>query len=220
MKANTDLDAANEPEMVEVVDDVFNTSAHTMQADLIGVIREACKALPDIWQRMPRDKQQDFLDSWDKQVKTIVETCVKHIASDGRPFVLATVDQVVFKKGIEAKLKIDSGPHEDGAPSGAHELADNTGQNVMIILPGMGDYEGSEEDKPVAEDDQPDLLDSASDDLFDDALQIIQDRDSISISALQKELKIGYNRAARLVDLMETAGYIGVATGTGRRPVL
>ncbi|WP_354406178.1 DNA translocase FtsK [Marinobacterium sp. MBR-111] len=43
---------------------------------------------------------------------------------------------------------------------------------------------------------------------------------TISISALQRELKVGYNRAARLVDIMEHAGVVGPLDNSGRRKVL
>ncbi|WP_027858452.1 DNA translocase FtsK [Marinobacterium jannaschii] len=207
-------------DFVDVHDEVFDTSAKTMHADLMGIIREACKAMPDVWQRLSKEKQQDFLDSWDAQLETVVESCIMHIASDNRPHVIATVDQVVFKGGIEAKLKIEKGMSEDGAPSGAHDLADATGEKVMIILPGADEYEPSEGDKPTAEDDQPDLLDSASDPLYDEAVAFVRESGKTSISALQRDLKIGYNRAARLIDMMEQVGIVGPRDDKGQREVI
>jgi DNA segregation ATPase FtsK/SpoIIIE-like protein len=91
---------------------------------------------------------------------------------------------------------------------------------VMIILPGLGGYTASESDKPTAQEDQPDLLDSASDDLYDEAVAFATETGTISISALQRELKVGYNRAARLVDIMEHAGVVGPLDNSGRRKVL
>ncbi|WP_286237944.1 hypothetical protein [Neptuniibacter halophilus] len=152
------LSEALQEAMVEMPeDDILVTSCHTMQADIMGIIVNTCKAMPDVWQKMSEETQSDFLESIDRQVKSTVEKCVKLIAADGRPYVFAKVDQVVFKGGIEAKLKLDKNPHEDGAPSGAHELADQQGQMVMIILPDLEQYESSEEMKPGADADQPDL---------------------------------------------------------------
>jgi DNA segregation ATPase FtsK/SpoIIIE-like protein len=210
----------NSAAMIELEDGIFSTSAHTMHSDLMGVVINTCKALPNVWQKMNEEQQQDFIDSIDRQIKELVTSCVKTIAADDRPYVLGKVDQVVFKRGIEAKLSIERDVHQEGAPSGAHELADNTGEMVMIILPGLGEYAGSEGDKPTADEDQPDLLDSASDDLYDEAVDFVTEEGKVSISALQRELKIGYNRAARLVDIMEKAGVVGELQHNGQRMVL
>jgi DNA segregation ATPase FtsK/SpoIIIE, S-DNA-T family len=59
------------------------------------------------------------------------------------------------------------------------------------------------------------------DDLFDEAVRVIQSVDRASISLLQRRLRIGYSRAARLIDLLEQEGYVGGEEGALRsRPVL
>lgn len=211
------MTAAN---FIDADSSVFITSSHHMQSDLMGVVINTCKALPNVWQKLSEDQQQDFIDSIDKQIRDLVMSCVKTIAADDRPYVLAKVDQVVFKGGIEAKLKIERDINQDGAPSGAHDLADNTGRTVMIILPGVEEYEGSEGDKPTAQEDQPDLLDSASDDLYDDALDLVRETGRATISNIQSSLKIGYNRAARLIEIMEHAGVVSPPDSSGYRAIL
>lgn len=209
----------NSASMIELEDGVFSTSAHTMHSDLMGVVINTCKGLPNVWQKLSNEQQQDYIDSIDRQVKDIVEDCVKTIAADGRPFVLAKVAQVTFKGPVEAKMVIARNP--DGSmPSGAHDIADQTGQQVMIILPSIEEYGAEDEEKPKAQEDQPDLLDSGSDDLYDEAVHFAYQGGKISISALQRELKIGYNRAARLIEIMEHAGVVGPLGGNGNREVL
>jgi hypothetical protein len=56
------------------------------------------------------------------------------------------------------------------------------------------------------------------DELLDDAMRFASILDSVSISELQAHLKIGYNRAARILECMEIAGYLG-PMATGRRTV-
>jgi len=187
-------------------DDAIITSGRTMKADLMGVVIDTCKGLPDVWQKMGQEKQQDFIDSIEKRVSDLIDKCVRTIASDNRPYVYAKLDQVTFKGSIEAKIKIGApGGH---VPDGVLQLAESTGQQVMIIVPQVEDYAGSEDELPEAQEDQPDLLDTASDELFDEALEFAQDRGQVTISALQRELMIGYNRAARLIDLMVASDYL------------
>ncbi len=209
----------NSAAMIDFDETVFSTSAHTMHTDLMGVVINTCKALPNVWQKMNEEQQQDFINSIDRQIKELVTSCVKTIAADDRPYVLAKVAQVTFKGPVEAKMVIARNP--DGSmPSGAHDIADQTGQQVMIILPSIEDYAATEDDKPTAQEDQPDLLDSASDDLYDEAMAFATENGTISISALQRELKVGYNRAARLVEIMEHTGVVGPLQNNGRREVL
>jgi len=58
------------------------------------------------------------------------------------------------------------------------------------------------------------------DDLMQEALKIVSQRGSASASYLQRKLKIGYNRAARIVEEMEDRGIVGPAQGSKPRDVL
>jgi S-DNA-T family DNA segregation ATPase FtsK/SpoIIIE len=57
-------------------------------------------------------------------------------------------------------------------------------------------------------------------DLFHDALRIIVEEGRASTSLLQRRLRIGYNRAARLIDRLEEKGFISPADGSKPREVL
>ncbi len=57
------------------------------------------------------------------------------------------------------------------------------------------------------------------DDLFDEALAVVKEANKASASLLQRRLKVGYARAARLLDLMEAGGYIGPGDGAKPRDV-
>jgi S-DNA-T family DNA segregation ATPase FtsK/SpoIIIE len=59
-----------------------------------------------------------------------------------------------------------------------------------------------------------------SDPLFDQAVQIVTESRRASISGVQRRLKIGYNRAARMVEEMERIGIVGPAETNGNREVL
>jgi DNA segregation ATPase FtsK/SpoIIIE, S-DNA-T family len=58
------------------------------------------------------------------------------------------------------------------------------------------------------------------DEVFNDALRICVEMKRASTSVLQRRLRIGYGRAAAILDAMERAGYIGPADGSRPRPVL
>ena len=65
-----------------------------------------------------------------------------------------------------------------------------------------------------------DAQDDGRDAYFDEAAQIIVDKEKASIGMLQRYLKVGFNRAARIMDQLEEAGIVGPEEGTKPRKVL
>jgi S-DNA-T family DNA segregation ATPase FtsK/SpoIIIE len=59
-----------------------------------------------------------------------------------------------------------------------------------------------------------------SDPLYDEAVGIVLKTRRASISAVQRQLRIGYNRAARLIEDMERAGLVSAMQSNGNREVL
>jgi DNA segregation ATPase FtsK/SpoIIIE-like protein len=72
-------------------------------------------------------------------------------------------------------------------------------------------YDSAEDEREAADDD---------DELFVEALKIVEETRKASASYLQRRLSIGYNRAARIIELMEDRGYIGPQQGSKPRDVL
>jgi S-DNA-T family DNA segregation ATPase FtsK/SpoIIIE len=87
-----------------------------------------------------------------------------------------------------------------GAPEYVHE-----------ILQGADDQEGSEEGSEAGGEQDP---------LYDQAVAIVTESRRASISGVQRRLKIGYNRAARMIEEMERAGVVGPLQSNGSRDVL
>ncbi|MGB7957979.1 MAG: DNA translocase FtsK [Minisyncoccia bacterium] len=63
------------------------------------------------------------------------------------------------------------------------------------------------------------MADDDSDELMDEAVAVVKEANKASASLLQRRLKVGYARAARLLDLMENAGLIGPGDGAKPRDV-
>jgi DNA segregation ATPase FtsK/SpoIIIE, S-DNA-T family len=80
----------------------------------------------------------------------------------------------------------------------------------------MGIIENDEESTGSVDD----LADDEADRLLHDAVDVIREYDRASASLLQRRLKIGYARAARIIDQLEARGYIGAFDGSNARAVL
>ena len=85
-------------------------------------------------------------------------------------------------------------------------------QYIEEVLAGIDESESGAGANPAS--------DSESDPLYDQAVQIVTQTRKASISGVQRRLKIGYNRAARMVEAMEMAGIVGPLENNGSREVL
>ena len=71
--------------------------------------------------------------------------------------------------------------------------------------------------------ERPDAEDSADeeeDDLLSDAIEVLRSTKRASTSMLQRRLRVGYNRAARLMEIMERRGIVGPENGSSPREIL
>ncbi|MFP3042386.1 DNA translocase FtsK [Treponema primitia] len=96
-------------------------------------------------------------------------------------------------------------------------------ERVVEFVKGLGepDYIDDEIFIDDEEDDLgPSLFDDENDPLYEKALEIVMLQQKASASYIQRRLKIGYNRAARLVELMEHNGVVGPAQGSKPRELL
>ena len=103
-------------------------------------------------------------------------------------------------------------------------VSDDEVHRVVSYLKSQGEpnyIEGVLEGGTVDGDD-PDGLDVSGekDPMYDQAVEIVLKNRKASISLVQRHLKIGYNRAARLVEDMEKAGLVSAMSSSGQREIL
>lgn len=97
-------------------------------------------------------------------------------------------------------------------------LSDNEVQDVVDFVISQQKAQYQEEMIPTEEDDLKNLDDT--DDLYEEAVQLVMDQETASVSYLQRKLKVGYARAARIMDQMEERGVVGPAEKSKPRQVL
>lgn len=116
-------------------------------------------------------------------------------------------DMLYLAPGSGAPLRVHGAFVDDKE---VHRIADDwraRGEpdyiDAILKMPGDGN-EGSSDEEGQAEDDDP---------LYDQAVEFVIQTRKASISAVQRRLKIGYNRAARMIEEMERVGIVGPLEG-------
>ena len=74
--------------------------------------------------------------------------------------------------------------------------------------------------KPAASDPEPNAEELDGDEMLPQAVDVILETNQASVSMLQRRLKLGYARAARIVDEMEEKGIVGPFEGSKPRQLL
>jgi S-DNA-T family DNA segregation ATPase FtsK/SpoIIIE len=88
-----------------------------------------------------------------------------------------------------------------GAPEYVEAVTEDDDENMPADLGGMGGG-------------------GSGDDLYDQAVQVVLRDKKVSTSYIQRRLQIGYNKAASLIERMETEGLISSSNATGKREIL
>ncbi|MFD2333264.1 DNA translocase FtsK [Cohnella sp. GCM10020058] len=99
-------------------------------------------------------------------------------------------------------------------------LSDNEVESVVAYSRGQAEAEYNEELVPEIEESDDAANNEQLDELFDQAVGIVLEAKQASVSLLQRRMRIGYTRAARLIDSMEARGVVGPYEGSKPREVL
>lgn len=102
-------------------------------------------------------------------------------------------------------------------------VSDNEVENVVEFVKQYGEPDYID-DEIFVDDDEPEvgpsLFGEGDDPLYEQAVEIVMQAGKASASYIQRRLKIGYNRAARLVEEMEEKGLVGPANGSKPREII
>lgn len=96
-------------------------------------------------------------------------------------------------------------------------------EKVVDWVKAQQDAEYDESMIPSAQDSEnsaESLDDEDQDEFYEQAVELVQRQQSASVSMLQRRFRIGYNRAARIIDEMEARGVVGPSEGAKPRKVL
>ncbi len=191
--------------------------------ELIKAATKQLKELAVTWRSMSQEEQEKVLEKVQDDCEAAVRKAVTCIATGNRVNFRAEVKSVQFleKSEVKAQLIMFNAPE-------AHALADTAGRSVMVVIEDGSSYlevgdalEGDPDQYSLLDGGSEDDIDAqANDELYDKAVTLVVKSRSASISSVQRHLRIGYNRAARLIDEMEQKGVVSAMESNGNRTVL
>ncbi|BCO09992.1 hypothetical protein GF1_23680 [Desulfolithobacter dissulfuricans] len=101
-------------------------------------------------------------------------------------------------------------------------ISEEETERIIEYLKGQGSAEYDESVLKVVEEEEPgqDGSPEEYDEKYDEAVAVVTETGQASISMVQRRLRVGYNRAARMIEMMEREGIVGPADGSRPREVL
>ncbi len=203
----------------DTAESTLELAKETLLGDLMNVVLEEIKAAPDVWQKMSESHQTLVIERIQNRCHSAVNQVVSIVATNGNTdYAMCDVESVTFKDGVKAVLKMPI------RTEGAHALADCEGRKVMVVMPDPEEF-GNTDSAPTPDPDQPDLINgdqNSGDDqdpLYAEAVDFVKEKGTAMISSVQRKLRIGYNRAARMIEQMESDGIVSAMDDTGTRVV-
>lgn len=203
---------------------VVSLAAETLGRDILQVLLQEIRVLPGVWQQLPEQKQASVIDRLRSTVDRTVKHAVKLISAGERPAIGGILESVAIKEGIKATFKVSQ------FDPLRHDLIDRAGKVCMLVVADAEEYlQGMDTVVPDPDQSALALEDGGDDDtdgtgaqdpLYIEAVSHVIDTRQVSISGLQRYLKIGYNRAARIVEELEAAGVVTAPNSNGEREVL
>ncbi|HFD3796474.1 DNA translocase FtsK [Pseudomonas aeruginosa] len=205
----------------------MNMTADTLGKSLLQGLIQELRIMPDCWQKLPEAKQQDIIDRLERQVRNAATIAIHTIAGGDRDTVYGKLESMTAKDKMKAVFVVNpSSPHKE-------DLLFAVNKDCLLIIGGANEFtEGMDQVKPDPDQNPLDLNggdgdmeeDGAwgadTDPLYQAAVEFVRETRRASISAIQRKLKIGYNRAARIIERMEKEGVVTAADSNGGREVL
>lgn len=208
--------------------------------DLVNMVLFEVKNIHSPWSKLNEGCQQEVIDRATKSATEAAHTAINIISSRNVEVVEVKVIDAKFKeKAITITANIDANDPNGGA------LAKVPGKMCLLVLAPTDYDDGLDFIRP--DRDQPDLplhvsdltgnlfaggtgpdepdgddvfVGDDQDPLYVEAVQYVTETRRASISAVQRHLKVGYNRAARMIQWMEAQGIVTEMDTNGGREVL
>ncbi len=203
-----------------------------LEHDLVSICLHELNYIKAPYSSLKEEAQQEVINRITEKVHDAVALAIRTINARGAASVSVEMKSIkVEAKTLTITAKVD------GEEPNKHELTDSAGKLCLLIMAPQDYDEGLDGITPardqhhlplaaseilggldlVGSDDE---IPDGEDPLYQDVVRVIGETRRATISAVQRKFKVGYNRAARLIDRMEQEGLVTAPNSNGVRDVL
>jgi len=208
--------------------------------DLVNAGLFELKNLHSPYSKLNEGQQQEVIDRLSEAATEAVHNAIAIISSRNVSTIEVTMKEVKFNSKQLTLTSI-----VDAKDPNRHDLIDSAGRLCLLVMApddyaeGLdfiqpdrdqaefplhvseltGSLLGSQSNGTGEQDNEPEFV-GDQDPLYAEAVQFVVETRRASISAVQRKLKVGYNRAARMLEWMETQGIVTSMDTNGGRDVL
>jgi S-DNA-T family DNA segregation ATPase FtsK/SpoIIIE len=201
-------------------------ASELLQHDLIKICLKQMHDLPDVWPRLSEAQQNQAIAGVEEAVEKGVNLAIRIIASKGALAVPIKLAEVKVKKNIRLIADVEGDtPHRHAVTDAADKLC------LLVLAP--DDYDQATDfikgdadqlEIPIAIEQQtfetPPPPAGDEDPLLEQAKQFVIESGRASVSAVQRQFGIGYNRGAAILERLQGLGVVSPQNETGRRQVI
>ena len=123
------------------MDNQYEIAAETLGKDLLGILVQELRVMPDVWQKLSQQKQDDVINRVRSTVEQSVVKAVRIIASEGKQKITGELLKINITKKKEAVVQLSPGNNLDDL----HALYESVNEPVAIIIAHEGLFTGDME---------------------------------------------------------------------------
>jgi len=205
-------------------DEIINSDDDEIIGEVLGLIHgnltnafiEEIRNMPHIWDKTGEDGQDEIIERCRNRAEHHIRSIAAAILGRKYEKCTAIVDTVTHKDECKVVLKT----HDvEGGLMFAQRAG---GQSVVVVFTDDKDYlnGGGMPEKDKRQRDMLEDVEIEKDALYQQCLDLVIAEGKVSLDLLQREIKIGYNRAARIIEMMESEGVVSAPDESGQRTVL
>lgn len=216
-----DADAAMEDKIKAAIEGM---QIDTLAGDLRDALLTRFRDVNTAWSAMSEDKQRDFCNGIEMATRDLVRQTVRLLSNYEFPRCVVNLGEVKIIGGDKTRIeaKITAANVEEYR----NVLGEHVSQSVMLLCVDSDAFMGEKAPAKV-DPDQPELpvgedveAETIASDMVRKARDIILREKAASTSLVQRRLAIGYNKAARIMEILESEGFVSPADATGKRTII
>lgn len=220
MTEETETPEAEAPE-----DALTDLQLDTLSGDLRDAMLTRFRDVNTAWSAMSEDRQRELVEGLEMAARDLVRKTVRLLTKHDFPRCVVQLGEIKIVGGD--KSRIEGKIIASNISENREVLGDHVATLVQLVCIDSDAFMGERAPAEI-DPDQPELPNGEGDpeaatipsDMVRKARDVILNERTASTSLIQRKLAIGYNKAARIIEMLEAEGFISAPDATGKRSII